>query len=129
MKGKKQDIDTILKKGETEIRCILLYGPNTFVIRELYNQLCDSLFDENDVFTSSEFIIKDIIKNSDNFFTEIGSLSFNGGRKYIRVNMENSESAEPIKKFLKGDFPGITLLVKAANLSPRSSIRKIIEKY
>ena len=51
MKGKKQDIDTILKRGETEVRCILLYGPNTFVIRELYKQLCESLFDENDVFT------------------------------------------------------------------------------
>lgn len=128
MKGKKQDIDTILKKGQTEVKCILLYGPNTFVIKELYSQLCESLFDENDVFTASEFIIKDIIKNSDNFFTEIGSLSFNGGRKYIRVNMENSESAEPIKKFLEGDFPGITLLVRAANLSPRSSIRKTLEK-
>ena len=128
MKGKKQDIDSILKKGETKARCILLYGPNTFVIRELYKQLCKSLFDENDVFTASEFSIKDIIKDSNNFFTEIGSLPLNGNRKYIRVNMENSESGEPVKKFLEEDFPETTLLIKAENLSPRSSIRKTLEK-
>ena len=60
MKGKQQDISTIINDGETSLKCILLYGPNSYLINELYSKLCDSLLDKNDVFAPSEFNIKEI---------------------------------------------------------------------
>ena len=126
--GKQQDISTIINDGETSLKCILLYGPNTYLINDLYNKLCDSLFDKNDVFAPSEFNIKDISKNADAFYNEAESLAFGGGRKYLKIDMDDSESAGPVLDLLKDDIKETTLLIKGGVLSPRSNIRKSLEK-
>ena len=128
MKGKQQDISTIINDGETSLKCILLYGPNSYLINELYNKLCDSLLDKNDVFAPSEFNIKEISKNADAFYNEAESLAFGGGRKYLKIDMDNSESAGPVLDLLKDDIKETTLLIKGGVLSPRSNIRKSLEK-
>ena len=128
MKGKQQDIFSIIKEKSTSLKCILLYGPNTYLVNDTYNKLCKSLFDENDVFAPPEFNIKKISKDSDIFYNEAKSLSFGGGRKYLKIDMDNSETSGPILDLLKDDLNETTLLIKAGNLSPRSSIRKSIEK-
>ena len=128
MKGKQQDISTIINNGETSLKCILLYGPNSYLINELYNKLCDSLLDKNDVFAPSEFNIKEISKNADAFYNEAESLAFGGGRKYLKIDMDNSESAGPVLDLLKNDIKETTLLIRGDVLSPRSNIRKSLEK-
>ena len=128
MKGKQQDISTIINNGEASLKCILLYGPNSYLINELYNKLCDSLLDKNDVFAPSEFNIKEISKNADAFYNEAESLAFGGGRKYLKIDMDNSESAGPVLDLLKDDIKETTLLIKGDVLSPRSNIRKSLEK-
>ena len=128
MKGKQQDISTIINDGETSLKCILLYGPNTYLINDLYNKLCDSLLDKDDVFAPSEFNIKEISKNADAFYNEAESLAFGGGRKYLKIDMDNSESAGPVLDLLKDDIKETTLLIKGGVLSPRSNIRKSLEK-
>ena len=128
MRGKQQDIFSIIKEESTSLKCILLHGPNTYLVNDTYNMLCKSLFDENDVFAPPEFNIKEISKDSDIFHNEAKSLSFGGGRKYLKINMDNSETSGPILDLLKDDLKETTLLIKAGNLSPRSSIRKSIEK-
>lgn len=128
MKGKQQDISTIINDGETSLKCILLYGPNSYLINDLYNKLCDSLLDKNDVFAPSEFNIKEISKNADAFYNEAESLAFGGGRKYLKIDMDNSESAGPVLDLLKDDIKETTLLIKGGVLSPRSNIRKSLEK-
>lgn len=128
MKGKQQDISAIINDGETSLKCILLYGPNSYLINDLYNKLCDSLLDKNDVFAPSEFNIKEISKNADAFYNEAESLAFGGGRKYLKIDMDNSESAGPVLDLLKDDIKETTLLIKGGVLSPRSNIRKSLEK-
>ena len=128
MKGKQQDISTIINDGETSLKCMPLYGPNSYLLNELYNKLCDSLLDKNDVFAPSEFNIKEISKNADAFYNEAESLAFGGGRKYLKIDMDNSESAGPVLDLLKDDIKETTLLIKGGVLSPRSNIRKSLEK-
>jgi DNA polymerase-3 subunit delta len=128
MKGKQQDVFSIIKEESTSLKCILLYGPNSYLVNDTYNKLCKSLFDENDVFAPPEFNIKEISKDSDIFYNEAKSLSFGGGRKYLKIDMDNSETPGPILDLLKDNLNEATLLIKAGNLSPRSSIRKYLEK-
>ena len=128
MKGKQQNISSIINNGETSLKCILLYGPNTYLINDFYSKLCDSLLDKNDVFAPSEFNIKEISKNTDAFYNEAKSLAFGGGRKYLKIDMDNSESAGPVLDFLKDNIKETTLLIKGGTLSPRSVIRKSLEK-
>ena len=113
MKGKQQDIFSIIKEESTSLKCILLYGPNTYLVNDTYNKLCKSLFDENDVFAPPEFNIKEISKDSDIFYNEARSLSFGGGRKYLKIDMDNSETSGPILDLLKDDLNETTLLIKA----------------
>ena len=98
------------------------------LINDLYNKLCDSLFDKDDVFAPSEFNIKEISKNADAFYNEAKSLAFGGGRKYLKIDMDDSESAGPVLDLLKDDIKETTLLIKGGVLSPRSNIRKSLEK-
>ena len=104
MKGKQQDVFSIIKEESTSLRCILLYGPNSYLVNDTYNKLCKSLFDENDVFAPPEFNIKEISKDSDIFYNEAKSLSFGGGRKYLKIDMDNSETPGPILDLLKDDL-------------------------
>ena len=45
MKGKQQDIQSIIEAKETSFKAVLLYGPNSFVIADLYKKLSKSLID------------------------------------------------------------------------------------
>ena len=47
MKGRQQDVLSIIKNKETSLSIILLYGPNIFLVNELYSKLANSLIDKN----------------------------------------------------------------------------------
>ncbi len=125
MKGKYQDISSIIRSKETSLRAIVLYGPNTFVIEEIYRELTNSLIDkDSEVFGSREFDSKEITNDAGDFYNEAQSIPFGLGKKYIKINMTGSESGGAILEFLKLEQDGVVLIIKAGPLSPRSSLRR-----
>ena len=128
MKGKQQDISSIIQSKTSLFRAIILYGPNTFFIDELYRQLGHSLIDqEKEIFGSREFGAKELTGEAEEFYNEIQSITFGLEKKYIKINMFGSEAGGAILDFLKGENDDVCLIVKAGALSPRSSLRKAAE--
>ena len=129
MKGKQQDIYSIINFGKSAYKAVILYGPNTFVINDLYKKLSKTLIDEDkEIFGSREFDAKEIIGDADSFYNEAQSFGLGADKKYIRINMGSSEAGGAILEFLKNDQEDVTLIVKAGILSPRSTLRKVAEK-
>ena len=129
MKGKQQDIYSIINSGKSAYKAVILYGPNTFVINDLYKKLSKTLIDEDkEIFGSREFDAKEIIGDADSFYNEAQSFGLGADKKYIRINMGSSEAGGAILEFLKNDQEDVTLIVKAGILSPRSTLRKVAEK-
>ena len=129
MKGKQQDIYSIINLGKSAYKAVILYGPNTFVINDLYKKLSKTLIDEDkEIFGSREFDAKEIIGDADSFYNEAQSFGLGADKKYIRINMGSSEAGGAILEFLKNDQEDVTLIVKAGILSPRSTLRKVAEK-
>lgn len=128
MKGKHQDIQSIIKSKETPFKALVLYGPNSFVVADIYKELCKSLIDEEkEIFGSREFDSKEITGDADGFHNETQSINFGAGKKYIRINMTGAEAGGAILNFLKVEQDDVTLIIKADTLSPRSSLRKAVE--
>ena len=128
MKGKHQDIQSIIKSKETPFKALVLYGPNSFVVADIYKELCKSLIDEEkEIFGSREFDSKEITGDADGFHNETQSITFEAGKKYIRIDMTGSEAGGAILDFLKIEQCDVTLIIKAGTLSPRSSLRKAVE--
>jgi len=128
MKGKQQDILSIIKNKETSLCLILVYGPNIFLVNELYSKLKNSLIDKDkDIFGSKEFTAKEITTAPENFYTETQSIMFSQEKSYIRINMSGSEAGGAILDFLKGENSDVCLIVRAGALSPRSSLRRATE--
>ena len=129
MKGKQQDIYSIISSRKSTYKAIILYGPNTFVIEDLYKKLSKALIDEDkEIFGSREFSAKEIVGDADSFYNETQSFGFGVDKKYIRINMHGSEAGGAILEFLKNDQEDVSLIVKAGILSPRSTLRKAAEK-
>ena len=128
MKGKQQDIQSIIEAKETSFKAVLLYGPNSFVIADLYKKLSKSLIDEEkEIFGSREFDAKEITGDAGEFYNETQSLALGSKQKYLKVNMTGSEAGGAILDFLKIEQNDVTLIIKAGTLSPRSSLRKAVE--
>ena len=128
MKGKQQDVLSIIKNKETNLSLIVVYGPNIFLVNQLYSKLTHSLIDKDkNIFGSKEFTSKEITTNPENFYTETQSIMFGLEKSYIRINMSGSEAGGAIIDFLKGETPDVCLIVRAAILSPRSSLRRAAE--
>ena len=102
MKGKQQDIQSIIKSKETSFKALLLYGPNSFVIENLYKELSKSLIDEEkEIAKLSEKINEDPEFPSQ--FTELESFS-------KKIFPEISKKVEEfigftVKSDLKIEFP------------------------
>ena len=102
MKGKHQDIQSIIKSKETPFKALVLYGPNSFVVADIYKELCKSLIDEEkEIFGSREFDSKEITGDADGFHNETQLITFEAGKKYIRIDMTGSEAGGAILNFLK----------------------------
>ena len=128
MKGKQQDIQSIIKSKETSFKALLLYGPNSFVIENLYKELSKSLIDEEkEIFGSREFEAKEITGDAGEFHNETQSLALGSEKKYLKINMTGSEAGGAILEFLKTEQNDVTLIIKAGTLSPRSSLRRAVE--
>ena len=88
MKGKQQDIYSIINLGKSAYKAVILYGPNTFVINDLYKKLSKTLIDEDkEIFGSREFDAKEIIGDADSFYNEAQSFGLGADKKYIRINI------------------------------------------
>ena len=118
-----------IKSPDKKIRAILVYGPDTGMVKEnaasLAKTFSESQTPAGDIITIDE---NDISNNPDRLAVEIQMISMFGGEKIVKYRPGSRANPKSIEPFLEQkDLPSY-LIVEAGDLKKSAKLRQIFEK-
>ena len=116
-------------RPDPAVRAVLIYGPDGGLVRERALAVLRAIVpDAKDPFRISELTMAAIAEAPGRLAEEAAAIAFTGGRRVVRIFGAGDRLAEPLAELLE-DFAGDALvLVEAAELGPRSSLRRLCEE-
>lgn len=127
-------IQSFLKKRDTDISAVLVYGPDSGLVRERADHLARQLVDDfKDPFNYIELSDSDLKAEPARLVDEAAALSFAGGERVVRLRTAGDSALSAAKTLLEAldaDHmkPNALVVLEAGELPPRSSLRKAFEK-
>lgn len=120
---------SFLQNPDKSLRAILLYGPDTGLVKENAEQIAKTRVpDLSDPFSVVEIFASDLRSDPARLADEAGALSFGGGGRVVRVRQASDASADAIASFIDGDtLSGAMVIIEAGELNARSALRKLFE--
>jgi DNA polymerase-3 subunit delta len=128
MKIKPADADRFAAGPDARVRAILVYGPDSGLIRERMNALARSVVDDlADPFRLADLSDGDLRQDPARLADEAAAIAMLGGRRVVRIRGAGDSLTKIFEGFL-GDPKGDALvIVEGGELGPRSSLRKLFE--
>lgn len=129
MKLSSSRIAAFLNKPDPDMRVILVYGPDTGLVRERATHLAKLVVpDLNDPFRVAVLPAAALGEDPARLFDEMASMSLGGGRRLIRLQSPGESLASVIGNLL-ADMPATDslLLIEAGDLDKRSKLRAVCE--
>lgn len=122
-------IDQFLRTPDPSCLSVLLYGPDRGLVRERGSMLARSVVeDPSDPFRIVELSGRDLKTDPARLGDEAAAIPFGGGRKLVVVRDAGDDLTSGFSAFLDNAPEGSALvLVHAADLAKRSSIRRLFE--
>ena len=109
-------------------RAVLLYGPDTGLVRERGQALMASVVpDVRDPFRVAELAGAQIADEPARLVDEAAALSLTGGARVVRVREATDGAADAFALLLAAPA-GALVVVEAGDLAPRSKLRKLFEE-
>jgi DNA polymerase-3 subunit delta len=121
-------VAAFLQRPDAEVRAVLLYGPDTGLVRERADQIARTVCpDLNDPFRVAELNGAALAADPARLADEAAQLSLAGGRRVVRVRGAADGQARLFAGFLD-ESPGEALIVaEAGELSAGSALRRVFE--
>jgi DNA polymerase-3 subunit delta len=133
--SKRADIDRFLNAPAPEIRAVVVYGRDRGIVRERADILArKTVKDPNDPFDVAVVTEGDIDGDPARLFDELSALSLMGGRRLVRLRLDDKVSAdraaaEALDAHVEGRLnPDAFFLIEAGALGRDSALRKGAEK-
>ncbi|PZP57513.1 MAG: DNA polymerase III subunit delta [Micavibrio aeruginosavorus] len=129
MKLQTKQIDGFIKSPDKGVRAILVYGPDSGLVKERSKILCQGqVADINDPFNAAH-LTGDIIENDPaRLSDEANAGSLMGGKRLLRITDAGNEVTAPLKLWLKNNpSPDTLVILEAGDLKPKDSLRKLCE--
>ncbi len=133
--SKRADIDRFLAAPAPEIRAVVIYGRDRAIVRERADILArKTVRDINDPFDTAMVTEGDLDSNAAKLFDELTAQSLMGGRRLVRLRLDDKPSAdkaaaEALKAHVEGQLnPDAFFLIEAGALGRESTLRKDAEK-
>lgn len=129
MKLTARDIGGFLKQPDVKAQAVLIYGPDSGLVRERALAITNTLLGKNyDPLNRVELTGAQVKADAAILLDELNAMSLMGGRRVVILR----EPTERIESVIKGAFEGTKnstyLIIEAGELSSTSSIRKLFEK-
>jgi DNA polymerase-3 subunit delta len=124
-----KDIEPFVKKPNPKARAILVYGPDSGLMRERSAAMGKSaVADLNDPFNvavlTGDILSDDPARLSD----EAKAMSLMGGARLIRIEGASDKHTLLLKDYLADPSPDNLVILEAGELTPRSTLRLLFEK-
>jgi DNA polymerase-3 subunit delta len=124
-----KDIEPFVKKPNPKARAILVYGPDSGLMRERSAAMGKSaVADLNDPFNvavlTGDILSDDPARLSD----EAKAMSLMGGARLIRIEGASDKHTTLLKEYLADPSPDNLVILEAGELTPRSTLRLLFEK-
>jgi DNA polymerase-3 subunit delta len=133
--SKRAEVDRFLSAPTPETRAVVIYGRDRAIVRERANAIAGKIVPRpDDPFDVAVVTEGDIDGNPARLFDELAALSLMGGRRLVRLRLDEKVSAdraatEALKAHLEGQLnPDAFFLVEAGALGRESTLRKEAEK-
>lgn len=128
MKVEPRSIDSFLRKPGPEIIAVLLYGPDTGLVRERGDKLVESIAGGlDDPFRVSNVTLAALRDEPSRLRDEVEALSFGGGHRVVRLRDAADSAANAIELLLSSTNGAGVAVLEAGDLPSRSALRKLFE--
>lgn len=124
-----RDIESFVQRPHPAARVILVYGPDDGLMRERSAQMGKTVVEDlsdpfNVVVLSADSLGSDPARLPD----EANAISMMGGRRLIRVEDAGDKLTVLIKDYLQNPNDNTLIILEAADLGPRSTLRGLCER-
>ncbi len=120
--------DAFVAAPDESARAVLVYGPDTGLVRERTVALIRSVAgDTGDPFRVCELTGAALRADPARLASEAGALSMTGGRRVVCVSDATDALAAGVERLLADGSWEALVIVSAGELAPRSSLRKLFE--
>jgi len=124
-----RDIDAFLARPDPSRPIILLYGPDTGLVRERADALMASAVDDpNDPFSLVKMDGDDLAAEPSRLVEEAMTVPLFGGRRAIRIRAGSRSFASGVETLAQMQLRDCRLVIEAGELRPDAPLRKACEK-
>ena len=128
MKVGARDFDSFLRRSAPDILAVLLYGPDTGLVRERGDKLVASIAGSlDDPFRVSNVPLASLRDEPSRLRDEAEALSFGGGRRAVRLRDAADGAADAAELLLSSTAGAGMAVLEAGDLGPRSTLRRLFE--
>lgn len=128
MKLSYRDIEPFIKAPKPEARVILVYGPDSGLMKERSKTMGLTVVqDINDPFNAVTLSSDSLAEDTARLCDEANAISMMGGNRLIRIEAASDKLTTLLKQYLENPAQTALVIVEAGDLSPRSSLRKLCE--
>jgi len=118
-----------LKHPDPSIRAALIYGTDLGLVHERVTLLAKSIVEDlADPFRVSELTGSEIKSDPARLIDEASAQSLIGGERVVLVKLGGEDISKALLQFLEEDIQSSLVVMEAGDLTPRSPVRKLIEK-
>lgn len=129
MKLAAHDVDRFLRGPGAEVRAVLVYGPDTGLVRERTEAaMRTAVADLGDPFLVAELAAESVAKDPALLADEAAAIALTGGRRAVRVRDCGDAITEAVKSMLDRPIGDTLVVLQAGELGPRSTLRALMEK-
>lgn len=130
MKGNVARAEGLVRSGPSDERVALFYGPDSGRVSELAQglskKIVDDLTDPFRVVTLDPAVLK---SDPAALVAEVDAIAFGGGRRVIRVRGANDGITASVASVLEHGVGDGFVVLEAAELTPRSGLRKLCDGH
>jgi DNA polymerase III subunit delta len=121
-------LDRFLSKPDPSIRAVLIYGPDHGLVQERSRTLAAAAGDPADAFAFIVFKPETLQSDPARLADEAAALTFSGCRRVIRIREATDSLARAFAPWLDDGVGEAFVIVEAAELGKRSTLRALFEK-
>ncbi|MBL26564.1 MAG: DNA polymerase III subunit delta [Rhodospirillaceae bacterium] len=121
-------VEAFVRKPDTGIIAVLLYGPDRGLVRERADKLARMVVDDlSDPFRVVELTVSDLLSDTARLSDEMAALSMIGGRRVIRVRSATNDLTNVFTSALQSPVANALTIAEAGELRKGAKLRSLFE--